>query len=546
MLNKKSPRAIQLQKDTKIKLMPHQLASIYKMIQIENNRTYVHNNFQYDLNYGFLANEVGSGKSYIVLELCNYNLTNNSIYNNFYLNKHNICCGYYKQIKDYVYLNINVILVPHTLFHQWKDYIKNYNCNALFIGTNKQLNEFDNYCNDINNYGLQYLFNEEYVNNVVLPNIVIVKTTLFDMFQFVLNKNNIVINRLFIDEFLALKNIKLDINYNFTWIISNLYFNIYNHFYLDNNFIKNFSCIPDKVFNKIIVIVSIKFINMSLNLPKINYNKSYYRVSSFHDILNGLSTSITRALETDSFNHIKTILNINQDNSLTIVQSIILQWEDELNKYGTNSLPDIRQRVKITQKIEDFKNKIKEYECVICYTTKEDYIITTCCKSICCSQCIIHWIKVNKYTCVICRTSLENTFNSYRSIENFPIGQVNAVIDVITNILINNNNAKIVVCSNYEESHHKIINYCKENIISFAVLNGNEFVIKNIIIKFNTGIIKILFLTANNGVGTNLEYATDIILFDMIQKSKQNQLIGRCQRPGRTTNLNVHMIIKKL
>ena len=92
----------------------------------------------------------------------------------------------------------------------------------------------------------------------------------------------------------------------------------------------------------------------------------------------------------------------------------------------------------------------------------------------------------------------------------------------------------------------KIINYCKENIISFAVLNGNEFVIKNIIIKFNTGIIKILFLTANNGVGTNLEYATDIILFDMIQKSKQNQLIGRCQRPGRTTNLNVHMIIKKL
>ena len=32
----------------------------------------------------------------------------------------------------------------------------------------------------------------------------------------------------------------------------------------------------------------------------------------------------------------------------------------------------------------------------------------------------------------------------------------------------------------------------------------------------------------------------------MIQKSKQNQLIGRCQRPGRTTNLNVHMIIKKL
>jgi hypothetical protein len=550
-LNNKSPRAIQLQNDTKIKLMPHQLASIYKMIQIENNRTYVYNNFQYDLNYGFLANEVGSGKSYIVLELCNYNLTSNYIYNKFHLNKHNICSGYSNKIKDYNHLNINVILVPHTLFHQWRNYITNYNCNALFIGTNKQLNEFDNYITNYytDNFGLQYLFNEEYVDkntNIVLPNIIIVKTTLFDMFQFVLNKNNIVINRLFIDEFLALKNIKLDINYNFTWIISSLYTNIYNKFHLDVNFIKNFSFIPDKIFNKIIVIVSIKFINISFNLPKINYNKSYYRVSSFHAILNGLSTSITRALETDSFNHIKSILNINQDNSLTIVQSIILQWEDELNKYGINSLPDIRQRIKITQKIEHFKNKIKEYECVICYSTKEDYIITTCCKSICCSECIICWIKENKYTCVICRTSLENTFNSYRSIENFPIGQVNAVIDVITNILINNSNAKIVVCSNYEESHHKIINYCKENIISFAVLNGNEFVIKNIIIKFNTGIIKILFLTADNGVGTNLECATDIILFDMIQKSKQNQLIGRCQRPGRTTNLNVHMIIKKL
>ena len=552
MLNKKSPRSIQLKSDTLIKLMPHQLASIYKMIEIENLRIYYFNNYKYNINYGFLSNDVGSGKSYIVLELCNYNINDIIHLDNIHLNNRNVSIGYKTEIKNYNNLNINVILVPHTLFHQWKYYVNNYKSNALFIGTNKQLIEFNYHINDyydnINCFCLKNLFNDKIDNelNNLLHNIIIVKTTLFDKFQVMLNKYNIGIDRLFIDEFFALRNIKLNIRTNFTWIISSLSNN--NYYYQsinDSLFINNFSYLPDKIFNKIIVVSTQKFINMSFKLPKINFIKSYYRVSSFHNILNGMSVSITRALETDSFNDIKNLLNINQDNNLSIIQSIISKWENELNNYGTNSLPDISQRIKITQKIENFRNKIKEYECVICYTTKEDCIITTCCNSISCSECIIRWIKENKYTCVMCRTSLEDTFNTYRSIEKIPFGQLNAIVDIITNIIINNNNCKIIICSNYEESHNKIINYCKDNKITFAVLSGNEFVIRNIINKFNNGIVKIIFLTADNGVGTNLEQATDIILFDMIDKSKKDQLIGRCQRPGRNYNLNVHLLVKK-
>jgi len=41
------------------------------------------------------------------------------------------------------------------------------------------------------------------------------------------------------------------------------------------------------------------------------------------------------------------------------------------------------------------------------------------------------------------------------------------------------------------------------------------------------------------GCGMNLEFATDIIFFHKMTNEMKNQVIGRCQRPGRRSILNI-------
>ncbi len=42
------------------------------------------------------------------------------------------------------------------------------------------------------------------------------------------------------------------------------------------------------------------------------------------------------------------------------------------------------------------------------------------------------------------------------------------------------------------------------------------------------------------GFGMNLEFTTDVVFLNKIEKSKEKQIIGRAQRPGRTDTLIVH------
>lgn len=544
ILTIKSPKSKQKQLNTNIKLFPHQLASVYQMLIREQQRNITLNNYTYNLNYGILSNDTGSGKSYIILELCNYNINNVKLFDNLPLSINNLYIGNTQLNSVINYLHINIIIVPHFIFHQWKQYSKTYNSDSFFIGTKKELSSYFNIINnyfEFNNFHLNYLFNETTLTNLPQINkIVIIKNTMIGELQHFLNINNIIIDRLFIDEFIHITSITSLIKANFTWFISCTINNI------NNQLINDILFLPDIVLNKIIINIHESFLNLSLQLPKINIINKLYRLSSYNNILTNITNFLSKNDNINSLNELSTIFNINIDNSKHIIYSILNKWENELLSYNDNSLPDITHRNILIQKIENLNNKIKEYECVICYNTNENYIFTTCCNSICCSDCIFKWIKEKKHTCVICRTSLDKTFDAYINLKDIPIGQNTVIINIINNILDKNTNAKILICSKYVNSFSYLIDFCKHNLIKHDILHGTERKINIIINEYNKGNINILFLTDNNGIGNNLESTTDLIIFDFINKEIKQQIIGRCQRFGRTTSLNVYNIIKQV
>ena len=59
--------------------------------------------------------------------------------------------------------------------------------------------------------------------------------------------------------------------------------------------------------------------------------------------------------------------------------------------------------------------------------------------------------------------------------------------------------------------------------------------------SFKDGNTQVIFLNSRfNGAGINLQEATDIIVYHQMETSTLNQIIGRANRIGRTSSLNVH------
>ena len=79
-----------------------------------------------------------------------------------------------------------------------------------------------------------------------------------------------------------------------------------------------------------------------------------------------------------------------------------------------------------------------------------------------------------------------------------------------------------------------------KNSISYQQLKGSGAVVKNIIAKFKSGETRVLLLNANHyGAGLNLQMCSHIVLFHRMEKDMEKQIIGRGQRLGRTSQLEV-------
>lgn len=184
-----------------IKLKPHQLKLIYRCLELEKNNI-SDNNIIINTSMGIIGDSVGSGKSYVILSIIASNKDNNNTLN---LLATVPLFTIYKTINsNLIYKDINILVVPHNIFTQWKGYINN------------------------TNFSVECIYNIKQFNNIQFDKqIILLSSSLYNKFADLVNNNNYIFTRIFYDEADSIKipNCK-EIKSYFYWFVTSSIYNL--------------------------------------------------------------------------------------------------------------------------------------------------------------------------------------------------------------------------------------------------------------------------------------------------------------------------------
>lgn len=196
-------------------------------------------------------------------------------------------------------------------------------------------------------------------------------------------------------------------------------------------------------------------------------------------------------------------------------------------------------------------------------------LYSECCDKPCCHNCLSKWYnKLLKKNCPVCHkkgvlVSDFKTKNKEKEIFN-DINNVNDVNDIYNYVkkndikhikkskidflenyiyskIINNKINKTIIFSDYINSFINVKDILNKKNIKYTEFDGGNIeAIEQNLIDFRDGDAQVLMCNSLLfGCGMNLEFATDIIFFHKMTNEMKNQVIGRCQRPGRRSILNI-------
>lgn len=201
----------------------------------------------------------------------------------------------------------------------------------------------------------------------------------------------------------------------------------------------------------------------------------------------------------------------------------------------------INEQTKRRDEILKTAEKFREQNCSICYDVLVNPIVELNCKNLFCAKCMLTWLE-NQKTCPICR-KVTPTSLTYIT-DSIDTEQKVSKEDLIVNIINQKPNGKFLLFSSENETFNKIKHTLLENQISYAELTGTIGSIDRKIEEYKGGKTKVMFLNSKfQGAGINLVETTDIIIYHRMNEPQMIQIIGRANRIGRTTPVNVHTLL---
>ena len=267
-------------------------------------------------------------------------------------------------------------------------------------------------------------------------------------------------------------------------------------------------------------------------------------------------------------------MNCNKTNETNLIQLVTeeinneihnktLELEMKSNMLYTNeehkkvTLDKIKKELEtLTYKKTLLIQRIEENNvCSICYDSIEVKTILQCCHSQYCLKCLSQWF-INKTNCPLCRAPVckdkmivvddnhkheevkkeENKLKS--KIENLKV----IIKEQKDKAIANNQSYKFIIFTEHDRIFKEIEDYLASISVKTGYIKGHSIGKKVELFKDTESDNKIDCLLLNAeycGAGLNLENATDIFIYNSMTYNLNKQIIGRAQRPGRTTQLNI-------
>ena len=525
MLTVTSPQDVQ-PKLAKIPLKPHQLAMLKRCKDIEAKNK----------GLGIMKDPPGSGKTYVILSLILQEIEG----------------------KDSL-KTTNIVVVPQNIYTQWIKAITTFSENIRY-------SKYIDYADVSSLY-----FNPSFDG----VNVILTTPLYFNIIQDALDASNVQVNRIIIDEidsieflckgYLSKKTAKT------LWLVS-ASFDRYKHFLL--------TTFDDRItdLEGISCQSSADFVATGFPLPPYNQKDILCASSYLDNILYGVLTS-SEMQAANAFDYSKiekkhiTMVATNEKEALEFLMKDLMaiidceerqiEHYDELLKdrvdeviktardTSRKNLEKSRHRLKI---ISDRLNESNM--CLICYDEFDNTpkVVTFCCQNSFCQSCIRMWY-VNANKCPYCRAV--NTYgdhvlihanNNATTIPTWPRpapSQNMNKLDTLENLLLTEVGSKVIIFSDYSNIFAEISKKLKTLNIEYIELDGGSIgAIDQEIHSYKQGDARVLMCNSRSfGCGMNLENTTDIIFIHKTEESMYKQVIGRAQRAGRTSPLNVYRLL---
>lgn len=580
-----------------LSLFKHQKKAIWKMTEMENTHKIVRTDINRELitNYGIYADKVGSGKTLAMATLLHTNKNPSQAYTLPQQVTNHVMVSRIKDNRRNTYLNIKttLIIVPHNLIKQWADTLN------LVVGLEIQKVNTKKMVLEL----IDLLRIDQTLEPPEPIPIILISNTMYRHFNKVWHdeyiptsvpnggipnyvgttwgrRPKIKWNRIIVDEphtFILPEN---SLKSNFCWFICATPNDI---LYSNRQWLRHI--MGGEYYyerlnpNELTVIKSENdVIEQSLCLPP--YIERFIKCKAptylfDRQIRNNLPTEALARLHANDVVGAMEILNINAKSESSILDSLIENYKNRVHneKLEINRLMQIRnisesdRRDRIQRhetKLREFENKIKSItdrvtvseNCPICLDNVSDpRAITDCCHKSFCFECILMALKTSNNKCPMCKSNIRTHSLHIESavhvdkkikIDNNPktpelLSKTDTILKMIGNM---DDNSRYLIFSEYDNSFQRISYKLSERMIPFKVLKGGVDEQQKNIKKFESGEIKILMLNAHNfGAGLNLQMTTDIIIYHQFRtEDLKTQVIGRAQRIGRQTALNVHYL----
>ena len=221
---------------------------------------------------------------------------------------------------------------------------------------------------------------------------------------------------------------------------------------------------------------------------------------------------------------------------MSTLKASIKKWNDNISGFEA--------KIKgIEERVTGCENKT----CPICACNVTSPALTPCCKNVFCMKCISMSLDYSK-ECPMCRNPLQlsklNIIVSEKVNSDGKDTVLPTKIQNIIKLLEENPDKRVMIFSEFTNAQAfiELKDKLKEMNIKYEVPYGSSGRISNIIKRYKEDKEhRVLLLNANCfGAGLNLQFTDEIYIFHRMSVDLENQVIGRAQRMGRTTALNIH------